>query len=77
MRTATEARKLLPRGLRIESPRIEPGRVSISVSSGKTRCRSPLCGRGSSWAHSRPCDVEKYQDRWILLRRYPCPDYVE
>ncbi len=53
MRTAIEAHQLLPRGLRIESLSIEPGRVSISVSSGAEGCFCPVCGRHSSRAHSR------------------------
>ena len=53
MRTATATHKLLPRGLRIENLSIEPGRVSISVSSGSEGCACPMCGRSSSRAHSR------------------------
>ncbi|MDP9485267.1 MAG: transposase family protein [Actinomycetota bacterium] len=53
MRTAVEAHELLPRGLRIEGLSIEPGRVSISVSSGAEGCGCQLSGRHSSRAHSR------------------------
>ncbi len=53
MRTAIEGHDLLPRGLRIEGMSIEPGRVSISVSSVAEGCLCPVCGSHSSRAHSR------------------------
>jgi transposase len=53
MRTAIEAHKLLPRGLRIERLSIEPGRVSISAASDAQMCSCPICGCHSSRTHSR------------------------
>lgn len=53
MRIAIATHKLLPKGLKLESLGIESGRVSISVASGTSRSRCPLCGRGSSRVHSR------------------------
>ena len=53
MRATTATHKLLPECLDLEGLRIAPGRVSIFVSSGASRCRCPVCGRGSSRIHSR------------------------
>ena len=53
MRTAIAAHELLPKGLQLESLNIETGCVAISVSSSASSSRCPLCGRGSSRAHSR------------------------
>src|SRR5215210_6118436 len=53
MRTAIAPHELLPKGLDLESLRIETGRVSICVSSGTRRSVCPLCGRASSRVHSR------------------------
>jgi transposase len=53
MRTTIATHELLPKGLDLESLRIETGRVSISVSSGTRRSVCPLCGRASSRVHSR------------------------
>ncbi len=53
MRTAIASHELLPRGLDLESLSIGTGRVSIRVSSGTKRSRCPVCGCGSSRAHSR------------------------
>ena len=53
MRNPIEPHELLPKGLRIEGLGIEPGRVSISVSSGTEGRGCSLCGRDSSRAHSR------------------------
>src|SRR5215203_3103650 len=53
MRTVIAAHELLPKGLRLESLRVETDRVSISVASGTKRSRCPLCGHGSSRVHSR------------------------
>src|SRR5215210_937790 len=53
MRTAIAPHELLPKGLDLESLRIETGRVSICVSSGTSRSVCPLCGRASSRVHSR------------------------
>jgi transposase len=53
MKTAITAHELLPEGLHLQSLAIESGRVSISVASGTSRSRCPLCGRGSSRVHSR------------------------
>ena len=53
MRTAIAPHELLPKGLDLESLRIETGRVSICVSSGTRRSACPLCGRASSRVHSR------------------------
>jgi transposase len=53
MGAAIAPHQLLPRGLRIENLRIEPGQVSISVSSAAQGCVCPVCGRHSSRAHSR------------------------
>ncbi len=53
MRTAIATHELLPKGLDLQTLRIETGRVSIRVSSGTRRSVCPLCGRGSSRVHSR------------------------
>ena len=53
MRTAIATHELLPKGLDLQTLRIETGRVSICVSSGTRRSVCPLCGRGSSRVHSR------------------------
>ena len=53
MRTAIADHELLPKGLQLESLSIETGRVAVSVSSGASSSRCPLCGCGSSRAHSR------------------------
>ena len=53
MRTAIATHELLPKGLEVQTLRIETGRVSICVSSGTRRSVCPLCGRGSSRVHSR------------------------
>jgi hypothetical protein len=53
VRTAIVTHELLPKGLHLESLNIETGRVSIRVASGGSRSRRPVCGRGSSRAHSR------------------------
>jgi transposase len=53
MRTAIATHELLPKGLEVQTLRIETGRVSIRVSSGTRRSVCPLCGRGSSRVHSR------------------------
>ena len=52
MRTAIAAHELLPKGLRLESLSIETGCVSVSMSFGASSSRCPLCGCGSSRAHS-------------------------
>jgi hypothetical protein len=53
MRTVVASRKLLPKGLELESLSVETGHVSIYVGSGATRCVCPVCGHGSSRIHSR------------------------
>jgi transposase len=53
MRTTIATHALLPKGLYLENPSIETGRVSISAVSGTRRLRCPPCGRGSSRVHSR------------------------
>jgi len=53
MRTAIATHELLPKGLDLQSLRIEIGRVNICVSSGARRSVCPLCGSGSSRVHSR------------------------
>src|SRR5215208_2578521 len=53
MRTAIAPHELLPKGLEVQTLRIETGRVSIGVASAKRRSVCPLCGRTSSRVHSR------------------------
>ena len=53
VRTVIATHELLPKGLRLESLSIETGRVGISVASGASGSHCPVCGRGSSRAHSR------------------------
>ena len=43
---------MLPKGLQLESLCIETGRASISVLSGATRSRCPICGCGSARVHN-------------------------
>src|SRR5215216_7358220 len=53
MRTAIAPHELLPKGLEVQTLRIETGRVSIGVASATRRSVCPLCGRTSSRVHSR------------------------
>lgn len=53
MRTVVASHELLPKGLELESLRVETGHVSICVGSDATRCICPVCGHGSSRVHSR------------------------
>jgi transposase len=53
MRTAIASHQLLPKGLEVQTLRIESGRVSIGVASGTRRSVCPLCGSGSPRVHSR------------------------
>ncbi len=52
VRTAITTHELLPEGLRLEGLSVETGRVGIRVASGASSSRCPVCGRGSSRAHS-------------------------
>jgi transposase len=53
VRATTATHELLPECLDLEGLSIAPGRVSIFVSPVGSRCRCPVCGRGSSRIHSR------------------------
>lgn len=53
MRTVIANHELLPKGLNLESLSIGAGKVTLFASSRESRARCPVCGSGSSRAHSR------------------------
>ena len=53
MRTVVASHELLPKGLHLESLSIEAESVTICVGASGVRSRCPVCGHGSSRAHSR------------------------
>jgi transposase len=81
MRTTVATHELLPEGLYLQSLGIEDGRVRISVASGSSRSRCPLCARGSSRVHSRysrtvqdlPCHGISVELR-VRARRFFCDE---
>ncbi|MBA3390774.1 MAG: ISL3 family transposase [Rubrobacter sp.] len=81
MRTAIATHELLPKGLDLQTLRIETGRVSIRVSSGTRRSVCPLCGRGSSRVHSRYARTVSdlpwhgiFVELEVLARRFFCDE---